>query len=151
MISKVSNGKFPKYFYFLSLTFYIFFTACGSIPNLETPECTESRVTVKALYSNHFGDDLKPSTEKNKSLEKFLSKELFARLSASNETEVDYFTQTEDYPKAFRIGGCETVSPGKTNFEVLLFWRDEKRMEEQKIKVEALKENGNWLVNKVWK
>ncbi|HQU82227.1 MAG TPA: DUF3828 domain-containing protein [Pyrinomonadaceae bacterium] len=139
-----------------SLTFCIFnfaflISSCGSVPNLETPECMESRQTVKKLYSNHFGNDLKPSAEKTKSLEMFLSKELAAKLNASNETAADYFTQTEDYPKAFRIGGCETVSTDKTNFEILLFWRDDKRMEEQKIKVEAVKENGNWLVNKVWK
>lgn len=148
MIFKVSN--FKKLLIILSVG--LLFTACGvSVPSLETPECTEAKPNVKSLYSSHFDNDMKPSAESLKRHERFLSKQLFAELSASNETAVDYFTQTDNYPKAFRIGGCKTVSPDKAEFEMVLLWRDADRSDERKINVETVKENGNWVVNKIGK
>src|SRR6185369_10674358 len=49
-------------FYFLLFTFAFWLTAC-SVPNLEQPECTDSRLTVKEFYSYHFGNDMKFSQE----------------------------------------------------------------------------------------
>jgi hypothetical protein len=120
-----------------------------SIPNLEAPECTAARDTVREFYSFHFGNDMKPSAENLRQREKFLSKELLKTLSASNETARDYFTATDKYPKAFRAGSCEAISPEKTVFGILLFWRDDTQNEQREIKVEAVKENGNWLIDKV--
>ena len=120
-----------------------------SIPNLESPECIEARTAIREFYSFHLGNDMKPSAENLKLREKFLSKEMIKTLSASSETAKDYFTATSDFPKASRIGGCEAVSPAKTVFEVLLFWKDDARDEQRKIKVEAVKENDKWLVDKV--
>jgi Protein of unknown function (DUF3828) len=136
---------------FASLRFILLVSALSacSIPNLESPECTEARSAVREFYSFHIGNDLKPSAENLKLREKFLSKELINTLSVSNEAKKDYFTATEDYPKAFRVGGCEAVSPEKTVLEVLLFWRDDVRSEQREIKVEAVKENGKWLIDKV--
>ena len=59
--------------------------------------------------------------------------------------------QTDNYPKAFRIGGCKTVSADKAEFEMVLLWRDADRSEERKINVETVRENGNWVVNKIGK
>jgi hypothetical protein len=92
---------------------------------------------------------MKPSAENLKLREKFLSKELFKTLSASNETPKDYFTATEDYPKAFRVGECKTIAPDRTVFGVLLFWKDDERSDQRKVEVEAVKENGNWSIDKV--
>lgn len=143
-----SVSKFTGLIFILSFGFLI--SGCGvSVPSLETPECTSAKPNVKSLYSYHFDNDMKPSAENLKMHERFLSKELFTKLSASKENAIDYFTQTENYPKAFRIGGCQTVSPDIAVFEIALLWRDGERSEERKIKVESVKENGNWLVNKV--
>lgn len=135
-------------------TFSIFFlvnifAAACSVPNLEKPECDESRETVKQFYSFHFGNDLKPNPEKLENSKVFLTERLFEELKNKNETLNDYFTQTEDYPRAFRVGGCEAVSETKTVFEVLLFWKDETRNEQKEIKVEVIKENEKWLIDKV--
>lgn len=141
-----------RFCFLVLFSFLLIFTAaCGSVPNLEPKECIDSRQTVKSLYSNHFGSEMKPSPDKLKSLEKYLSKELSKAVSASLETSTDYFTQTEDYPKAFRIGGCEVFADDRTAFDVLLFWKDEERSEERKIRVETKKENGTWLINKIEK
>lgn len=119
------------------------------MPNLEKPECTESKEIIKQFYSNHFGGDLKPSQANLEKIRPALTANLFEVLKGKNETEFDYFTQTADYPKAFRVGGCEVNSENKTIFEILLFWKDENRSEQREIKVETVKENGNWLIDKV--
>jgi hypothetical protein len=125
------------------------FAASCSVPNLEEPGCADARVQVKQFYSFHLGNDMTPSPENLKLREKFLTADLVKTLSASTETKVDYFTATADYPKAFRIGTCKVISPEKTEFQVLLFWRDDKRSEQKELSATAVKENGKWLLEKV--
>ena len=48
-------------FCLLTSTFYLL--SCGSIPNLEQPECTDSRFVVKEFYSYHFGNEMKFSED----------------------------------------------------------------------------------------
>jgi hypothetical protein len=146
----VCNKNQNRWFYFLLFTFafLLCFNAC-SIPNLESNECIEARTRVKEFYSFHFGNEMKPSAENLKRREKFLSKQLMQTLPASNETAKDYFTATEDYPKAFRVGECKTIAPDRTVFGILLFWKDDVRSDQRKIEVEAVKESGNWLIDKV--
>jgi hypothetical protein len=135
-------------FLLFTFAFLLCLSAC-SIPNLEKPECTEARDAVREFYSFHIGNDMKPSAENLKAREKFLSKELLRILSASNEKARDYFTATDDYPKAFRVGSCEVISPEKVRLGILLFWRDDVRSEERKIFVDATPENGRWQIDKV--
>jgi hypothetical protein len=133
----------------LRFIFLVFALSACSMPNLEKPECTEARDAVREFYSFHIGNDMKPSAENLKLRGKFLSGELLKTLVATNETTKDYFTATADYPKAFRVGSCEIISPGKTVLGVLLFWRDDNRSEQREIKVETVRENEKWLINKV--
>jgi hypothetical protein len=121
-----------------------------SIPNLEPPECTDARNTVREFYSYHFGNDMKPSAVNLKQREKFLTEGLKQQLKQQPETSKDYFTQTDDYPKAFRVGRCKVEGENKTVLGVLLFWKDDQRDLQKEVQVEALKENNNWLINKVW-
>ncbi len=149
---KIQNSKFKiqnsRLFCFLVLVFFV--KSCGlSVPNLEQAECSQARIRVKEFYSFHFGNDMKPSSENLQQREKFLSADLIRQLEQRTGETQDYFTKTEDYPKAFSIGKCEVVSPKNTVFEVLLFWKDDERSEQRRIKVEAIKENNNWSVNKV--
>ena len=120
-----------------------------SVPNLEKPECTESREAVKQFYSFHFGNDMKTDSENLKKRENFLSPRLFEQLKNQPASQNDYFTQTENYPKAFRVGGCEVLSSDKTVFEVLIFWKSETESVQKQLKAEAVKENGKWLIDKV--
>lgn len=128
------------------LTFFV--SSCGT-PNLEDPTCTGARTEVRQFYSFHFGNDMKPSTENVKLRDKFLTAELAAALTASNETAVDYFTATADYPKAFRLGECKAASPAEAEFQVLLFWRDDTRNEQKEVAVKAVKKGDKWLIDKV--
>lgn len=119
------------------------------MPNLDPPECEAARLPIKEFYSYHFGNEMRFSQENLKPLEKFLTAEYFKKLQNS-PTGVDVFTTgTADVPKAFRIAKCEVVSPDKTTHEIQLFWRDDTRTEQKSIYVEAVRQNGQWLINDV--
>jgi hypothetical protein len=130
--------------------FVLAFAFSCSIPNLENVSCTEARNVVRELYSFHFGNEMLPSVENLKVREKFLTKNLFQNLQGQVDTKTDYFTQTEDYPKAFRVGECSVVKADeKVSIQVVLFWRDDIRNEQKEVLVDAVKKNNVWLVDKV--
>lgn len=133
----------------VSVSLWCIILASCSVPNLEKAQCTESRGAIKQFYSYHFGNDMRPSPENLNLREKFLTKELTGRLSSSTETAKDYFTATENFPKAFRIGSCDSVSSEKTVFQVLLLWRDDDKNVQREVKVEMVRESDKWLINRV--
>ena len=134
----------------LRFCFAIAFATAGcSVPNLEKPQCTEARNAVKRFYSLHVGGDMKPSPENLKAREAFLTGELFNKLRAANESAEDYFTATDEYPKAFRVGVCESVSDNTATLQVLLLWRDDTASEQKEVRVETVKGGDEWLINKV--
>lgn len=92
---------------------------------------------------------MKPSKENLQLRAKFLTDELKQNLTVQTEGETDYFTATDDYPKAFRIGYCTVINENKTIFEVVLFWKDDARSEQREIKVETINQGYKWLINKV--
>ena len=147
---RIQNSEFSwRRILFFCLLSSVFCLLSCSLPNLEKPECTEARQIVKEFYSYHFGNDMKPSKENLKLREKFLTDDLKQNLAAQADGKTDYFTATDDYPKAFRVGGCEVMNENKTVFEVVLFWKDDARSEQREIKVETVKQNDKWLINEV--
>lgn len=128
-------------------------TACCSlscsIPNLESPSCIDSRNALREFYSYHFGNSMTFSQADLKAREKFLTPEFAARLQSSQEGTDPFTTGTSDIPKAFRAGECREISPERTAFEVLIFWKDDARSEERRINVELTKRGDNWLVDNV--
>lgn len=92
---------------------------------------------------------MRPSPANLKMREKYLTSDFAKTLAASNEQSKDYFTNTDDYPKAFRVGTCDAVTDDKANLQVLLFWKDDTRSEQKEVNVEAVKQSNGWLVNKV--
>lgn len=137
-----------SYFALFSAVIIFVVSAC-SVPNLEKPQCTEARGVVRQFYSFHFGNDMSPSVENLRARQQFLTSELISDLSASSETRKDYFTATEDYPKAFRVGVCNAESNDKAILQVVLLWRDDIKSEQKEVKVEVLAKSGKWLINKV--
>ncbi|MGI8467279.1 MAG: hypothetical protein ACR2N3_02395 [Pyrinomonadaceae bacterium] len=137
---------------FFCLLFSVFYLPSCSIPNLEKPECTDARNAVREFYSFHYSNDMRFDQENLKQREKFLTPELFQTLSQMPDSATDYFTDSEEPPKAFRVGGCTVVEPNqKTSLGVVFFWRDNstEKSRQKEVQVEAIKENGEWLVNKV--
>lgn len=133
---------------FCILHFALCISSC-SVPNLEKPQCTEARNAVKRFYSLHVGGDMRPSQENLKAREEFLTSDLFQTLAASNETAKDYFTATDEYPKAFRVGECSSGSEDAATLQVLLLWRDDTASEQREIKVETVRLGDKWVINKV--
>lgn len=140
----------PKLLFFtVFFMFFSVFAAC-SIPNLEDSRCTEARINVKKLYSKHFGVEMKPSANNLEDIKQFLTDDLYAKLSTSQTGNVDYFTQTDDYPKAFRLGKCAVVEGSDSVvLQIVLFWRDDDRSDQREVYVSAANVDGNWLVKEV--
>jgi hypothetical protein len=122
-------------------------SAC-SLPNLESPECSDAREAVRKFYSFHYANDIAPTPENLKMREKYLTPELYQAL-AGQKQEKDYFTVSDTSPKAFRVAACKAVDPNKVDLGVHLFWKDDTRSTQKEIEVEAAKQGDNWLVNKV--
>lgn len=133
---------------FFLLSYALLAVSC-EVPNLEAPECTASRDTVKKFYSFHFGSEMASSPEIVKEREKFLTPELAAKLASAGDSKTDYFTATDNYPRAFRVGECTANSKQSTTFKVILLWRDDTRSEQREVNVEAVDMDGKWLINKV--
>lgn len=132
------------------MTATVLFLAAGcNIPSLETPECIAARPVVSEFYSQHFDGEMKLSAEKLERLRKFLTPE-FASLLDGTETENDVFTTNDtNYPRAFRVTGCETVSPENVKMTVLIFWRDTETTEQKEIKADVENRDGRWLINNI--
>ncbi len=120
-----------------------------SIPSLESSTCSEARVAARKFYSFHFGNGLRPSLENLVARKPMMTTALGDRLSTESAGEVDYFTATADYPKAFRIGGCEELSANDVRFEILLFWKDTERSEERTVFGRFKKLDDKWLIDEV--
>jgi hypothetical protein len=140
-------------FLLFTFCFFLSFAAACSIPNLEAPECTAARQTIKEFYSLHFGNDMRFTPENLGQRKRFLTAEftnelLILPVSPSGR---DPFTITDDdLPRAFRVGGCRVTETNKrVDFGVLLFWRTDTRTEERQINVEAVKQNDKWLIDKI--
>jgi len=133
---------------FCILSFALCIASC-SIPSLEKPECTAGRDIVKRFYSFHFGNEMSFSHENLKAREQFLTPDLVKILSGSGDTKKDYFTATDDYPKAFRVGECSVDSGDQATLQVVLLWRSDNENEQKEVYVEAVQIGDKWLINKV--
>lgn len=122
--------------------------ACG-VPNLDPPECAASRTAVREFYSFHFGNEMKFSEDGLKQRERFLSPGLIEQARKAKEGTDPFTTGDADLPKAFRPGECRVISPDRTSFDVLLFWKDDARSEQRTIRVEAVKNGDKWLIDKI--
>lgn len=120
-----------------------------SLPTLEAPECTQARDQVRRFYSNHFGGSLSPSVEDLKRKQDFVTPSLYRSLESRADTPEDYFTATDDYPRAFRVAGCRAESTDRVVFEILLFWRDDQRSEQGEIETALVRIGDKWLIDSV--
>lgn len=123
--------------------------AACSVPRLEPPQCTEARDAVKRFYSLHVAGDMRPSAEISEAKRAFLTEGLIPELALRNDTERDYFTASENYPKAFRVGECNSDNEKQAIFDVMLLWRDDTSIDQKHVFVETVKVNDKWLIAKV--
>lgn len=127
----------------------LFGCVTGSIPNLDQPECAESRDVVKKFYSIHFDGEMRFSKENLRAKARFLTPE-FLKSIEDLRTENDLFTSdSTDFPRAFRLGACRVIDSRKTLIEVLIFWRTTDESRQQSIMAEVIKQNDVWLINRI--
>ncbi|MGH9821346.1 MAG: hypothetical protein ACRD43_14360 [Pyrinomonadaceae bacterium] len=120
-----------------------------SIPNLESPECADTREAVRGFYSFHYANDIAMSPDNLKLREKYLTPELYQMLMA-NRPVLDYFTNSDTPLKAFKVAACKIVAPDKAEIGVHLFWKPNDSTTIQKeIDVDVVKQGDKWLINKV--
>ena len=145
------NSKCTTHNFLLPLCivhFALCIVAC-SLPSLESPQCTEARDAVKRFYSLHFAGDMRPSTDALNARRVYLTEALAAELESQTETPRDYFTATDNYPKAFRVGECVAETDGRVHLDVMLLWRDDVSSDQKHIDVETVKTGDKWLIAKV--
>jgi hypothetical protein len=124
-----------------------FVIAGCSIPNLESPECTEARTAVKQFYSFHFGNDTRPSRENLKLRERFVTPEFYASLPYGGTTDV--FTGSAEPPTTFKVGECKTLTPTTVDFQIQIYWRTDASTMQKELHVVAVKRDAGWLINNV--
>jgi hypothetical protein len=120
-----------------------------SLPKLETADCADATEAVREFYSFHYSNDIAMSPDNLKAREKYLSPRLYEEL-LKNRPERDYFTDSQIAPKAFKVAECRAVDENTANVNVHLFWKpDERNAVQREAEVEAVKQDGKWLVDKV--
>lgn len=92
---------------------------------------------------------MRVSAEGLKVRTKFLTPELLKRIEGAGEGTDPFTTGTDDLPKAFRADECRVLSPERTELDVLLFWKDDTRTEQKKIRVQTVRKGEQWLVDEV--
>jgi hypothetical protein len=123
----------------------LFFSSC-SIPNLEKPECTESRDRVKQFYSLYLGTDAQERKENWDRFQKFFAPGFSP---SPNSGGPDPFTLSTDWPTTFKIGECKVIASDKTDLQVQLYWRTDPVVVQKEVHVEAVKTNDTWMINKI--
>jgi hypothetical protein len=92
---------------------------------------------------------MKPSHENLEARKGYLTDQLASQLQTSAAGTRDYFTNSENYPKAFQVGTCKMVSPTQTEVTILLYWRENEQNQQREVTAELLKIGDKWLINKV--
>ena len=120
-----------------------------SLPNLEKPQCTAARDTVKQFYSWYIATDADVRAAHPEIFSKYISP-LFSDSLDPKDWETDHFILTNNWPKSFRVGTCTSESNDKAILQVVLLWRDDTKSEQKEVKVETVKTGDKWLINKVF-
>ena len=123
------------------------FAGC-SLPNLEPEQCVAARDAVKQFYSFYFAHDMN-SIEGARGRSNYLTNELSSQLAGPKKEGKDYFTASENFPKAFRVGACTSESNDAATLDVVMLWNDDSGNAQKEIKVDVVYRFGKWLINKV--
>lgn len=123
-------------------------SAC-SIPNFSSQECIDAKPAVREFYSFHFGNDMAFSQENLALRERYITPRLKSELATRQGTADPFTVNSDDVPRAFRVGECSTAAPDRAVYDVLVFWKDDSRTDQRTIKVELQKIGDTWLVDRV--
>lgn len=134
---------------FCLITCALCFGACGSIPNLESAECTAVRNSARQFYSFHFANNMVPSRETFKAREQFLTPRFNATLAVAPQSDLDPFTMAVELPRTFKIAECTALSPTNVDIKIQTYWRDDVSTRQQEVQANFINEGGKWLLDSV--
>lgn len=137
------------YFSFFLFPFAFGLLGCGSIPNLESADCTAARNSARQFYSFHFANNMVPSAETFKAREQFLTPRFSTALAAAPQSDVDPFTLSVELPRTFKIAECAASSPTNVDLRIQTYWRDDESSRQQEVHANFVNEGGKWLLDSV--
>lgn len=86
----------------------------------------------------------------------FLTERLYEDLATAPAGPTDYFTQSDDYPRTFKIGKCDHF-PDASNLtmQVQLYWRDDQQAVQKEVRVDVYQRDNihglpAWLIDKIY-
>lgn len=122
---------------------------CGSIPNLESPECTAVRNEARRFYSYHFDASMRSGGDRATERREYLTPRYSAELAKNGPQNIDVFTMSSEFPKTFKIGECKAASPTDVDMQIQLYWRDDAKTQQQEVVANYILEGGKWLLDGV--
>lgn len=144
-----SKFKIQNWAVLICIVYISFLTLGCGVPNLESMQCAEARDAIRQFYSFHFANDMTPSSENLKARERFLTPELYSQLQNSALGNTDYFTNSDDYPRTFKVGKCEHKPDSSiVNVQIQLYWRDDFSTVQKEVTVTSILKD-NWLIYNV--
>lgn len=134
--------------YSLICVLAIVLAGCG-VPNLETQECTDARISLRTFYSFHFDRGVTEDLVEDLSArQRFLTPEFGRKIGDLTTSEKDPFTLSDSLPTTFKLGECSS-SGSNAVFRVQVYWRDD-RSTVQKDLYTAMKMNDSgWLIDDI--
>lgn len=137
------------FFAFCLLTFAFSLFGCGSIPNLESPECTAARNEARRFYSYHFDAMMRSGGDRAAERREYLTPRFFEALKNAGPSDIDVFTLSKEFPKTFKIGECNMSTPTNIDLQIQIYWRDDAKTEQQEVVANYVLESGKWLLDGV--
>ncbi|HMT09486.1 MAG TPA: hypothetical protein PKA82_15905 [Pyrinomonadaceae bacterium] len=134
---------------FCIFTFTFLIVACGSIPNLESPECTAARNEARRFYSYHFDAMTRSGGDRAVERLEYLTPRYAAELKAKGPQDIDVFTMSKEFPKTFKIGECKMASPTNVDIQIQTYWRSDEKTSQNEVVANYVLENGKWLLEGV--
>lgn len=136
-------------FSFFLFLFAFGLAACGSIPNLESPECTAVRNEARRFYSYHFDAMMRSGGDRAAERREFLTPRFFEALKTAGPSDIDVFTMSTEFPKTFKIGECKVASPTNIDIQIQTYWRSDEKTSQNEVVANYVLENDKWLLDGV--
>lgn len=126
----------------------IVLSSCG-VPNLESQECTDARISLRAFYSFHFdlgvtGDPVEDLVARRR----FLTTELGNKISVLTNPEKDPYTLSDSLPTTFKLGECSSRGANAV-FRVQVYWRDDHSTVQKDFYTAMKKADSGWLLDEI--
>jgi len=138
-----------KLFAFCLFVFAFSSFGCGSIPNLESPECTAVRNEARRFYSYHFDAMLRSGGDRAAERREYLTPRFADALKAAGPTDIDMFTLSTEFPKTFKIGECRMSTPTNVDIQIQIYWRDDAKTQQQEVVANYVLNGEKWLLDGV--